>query len=423
MKPSLKEVQAPGHPDPGSQAREYREIQAQMKRRGLWLTMPEPLESQYCRSHDAMAAAAFASTISWALGLYLLLGAVVLLLLGTENLGIWPISYSIFLLFILAGWLMSFTRIVHRHYQVSVAALTACAVFFAVLHPSLLDHPHLRALVHQGTVFVVVLVYLGFYLRFRYAAMAGTLAGLMAYPVMVLFELPVDWQMSAATFLGGGGLGALLRFRDEHRNRKFFLQARLLEVDNERIQQLADELERLSFLDGLTGLANRRYFDRMFEKAWKTAQRELHPISLVMLDVDHFKRYNDHYGHQQGDHCLREIARSISFITARPQDLSARWGGEEFILLFPRTESMAARHLAGRILEKVRSLNLPHEVSDCSDSVTVSAGVATVIPSPDLRMEDLLEAADRALYSAKNNGRNRWVSAEDVRQEYRRTAF
>lgn len=398
----------------GAQAREYRLIESLLRKRGLWLHFPQPLERQFCQQHDAMAVATFNSTVSWALGLYVFLGVAVLLAVDSDNLGFWPASYSVFLFFIVASWLMSFSEKACQHYQLSMSILSGCCVFFAVLHPSLIDADQVRTLIHQGTVFVVVLVYLGINLRFRYALLAGTGAGMLAYPVLVLTELPVQWDMSLPTFFGSGLLGALLRYRDEHRNRKIFLQSRLLELDNERIQQLADELERLSFLDGLTGLANRRYFDSSFDKAWRTAIRDLTPLSLVMLDVDFFKRFNDHYGHQKGDQCLKEIARAISFVTARPQDLAARYGGEEFVLLFPRTDNLAARHLTTRILEKVRAMEMPHAVSDCADIVTVSAGIATVIPSPDLHKEVLLQAADQALYKAKNMGRDRWYSAEGL---------
>ncbi|MDF1782396.1 MAG: GGDEF domain-containing protein [Alcanivoracaceae bacterium] len=414
MKPSLREESVPRTLESGSQAREYRLIESQLRRRGLWLALPEPLETQFCTSHDAMASAAYSSTIIWALGLFLMVGASVLFTVNTDQLGIWPATYSVFLIFILGGWLLSFSEQVRAQYQKYITALAGLCVFYAVLHPSLLTEGPLRTLIHQGTVFVVLLVYLGINLRFKFALLAGTVSGMLAYPVMWLFDLPMNWDMSIATFLGGSGLGALLRYRDERRTRKLFLQSRLLELDNERIQQLADELERLSFLDGLTGLANRRYFDRMFEKAWRTGIREMHPLSLVMLDVDFFKRYNDHYGHQNGDQCLQEIARAISFVTARPQDLAARYGGEEFVLLFPHTDNLAARHLTSRILEKVRAMEMAHAVSDCADYVTVSAGIATVMPSPDLGMDALLSAADRALYRAKEQGRDRWVSSETL---------
>lgn len=398
----------------GTQAREYRLIEAQLRRRGVRLRFPATLEQQYCQQHDSMAVATFSNTVSWALALYIFLGVAVLLAVDSGQLDYWPASYSVFLFFIVTSWLMSFNEWACQRYQAVMSVIAGCCVFFAVLHPSLIETSEVRTLIHQGTVFVVVLVYLGINLRFKYAVAAGTGAGVLAYPVLLLAGLPVQWDLSLPTFLGSGLLGALLRYRDERRSRKIFLQSRLLELDNERIQQLADELERLSFLDGLTGLANRRYFDSNFDKAWRSGMRDLTPLSLVMLDVDFFKRFNDHYGHQQGDQCLKEIARAISFVTARPQDLAARYGGEEFVLLFPRTDNLAARHLTTRILEKVRALEMPHAVSDAASIVTVSAGIATVIPSPDLDKEALLQAADQALYKAKSQGRDRWFSAEGL---------
>lgn len=414
MKPSLHDKQFNALLEAGDPSSEYREIETRLERRGLWLSLPEPLESRYCHAHDMAAAKALAVSLNWALGLYLILGVALLLSQSSPQADGWYLSYAFFLALILAGRVLSRSPLIFRHYQPVTCALASAATFFAVLQPSLVEDAEMRSLAHQGTAFVVVLVYLGLHLRFWYAVVAGTLAGTLAFALIALLDLHGEWRFSVATLYGAGALAALLRFRGEQRDRKAFLQARLLEVDNDRIQQLADELERLSFLDGLTGLANRRYFDRMFDKAWRNGMRDMHPVSLIMLDVDFFKRYNDHYGHQQGDHCLKEVARAISLVTARPMDLAARWGGEEFMLLFPRTDNLAARHLADRLLQKVHAMQMPHEISDCSEYVSVSAGIATVIPSPALSREDLLAAADRALYQAKHQGRNRWVSVDDL---------
>src|SRR5690606_11358927 len=122
----------------------------------------------------------------------------------------------------------------------------------------------------------------------------------------------------------------VLRYRDERHLRREHLHARLLVLDNERIQALANQLERLSFLDGLTGLANRRYFDSSLDKAWRSCQRDNLPLTVIMLDVDFFKPYNDFYGHQRGDQVLRDLAQTISAQAVRPQDMVARYGGEEF---------------------------------------------------------------------------------------------
>lgn len=144
------------------------------------------------------------------------------------------------------------------------------------------------------------------------------------------------------------------------------------------------------------------------EKHWRSCLRDSRPLTLVMLDVDFFKNYNDHYGHQEGDHCLRVVAQTLSRQAARPQDLAARYGGEEFALVFPDADSKAAEQLVTRILEAVRELRLPHAVSEAADVVTLSAGVATMVPTVHATVEDLVEAADRALYEAKKAGRNCW---------------
>lgn len=414
MTPTEQDSVPASTPGDAANAREYRLIQAQLRRRGVALSLPATLESAYCRYHDQQAVTSLRSAIGWAFVLYLVLGGAVLVVMRPDEMNIWPLTNLVFLVLIAIAWLISRQRWLERYYQQGIGVLAASAIFYAVLHPALIAEHTMQSLVHQGTVYAVVLIYLGLNLRFRYALVAGTLVGLLAYPLIYVLQLPLDWHTSIVTYIGAGVLGALLCYRDEKRKRTMFLQARLLELDNERIHQLADELERLSFLDGLTGLANRRYFDRTFDRAWRSGMREQKPLSLIMLDVDFFKRYNDHYGHQQGDFCLQEIARSLSFVSARPTDLAARYGGEEFVLLFPQTDNLAARHLAERIINKVRDLQMPHETSDCASVVTVSAGIATVIPGPDVDREALMQAADQALYSAKAQGRNRWVSAEKL---------
>jgi diguanylate cyclase (GGDEF)-like protein len=175
---------------------------------------------------------------------------------------------------------------------------------------------------------------------------------------------------------------------------------------------MANQLERLSFLDGLTGLANRRYFDNSLDKAWRSCQRENAPLTVIMLDVDFFKPYNDFYGHQQGDQALRDLANVIADQAVRPQDLVARYGGEEFVVLLPWVDEVAAGQLAERILQAVREQKLPHEKSSCANYLTVSAGVATCVPTLQAHPASLVASADAALYQAKRDGRDRWCRAE-----------
>lgn len=165
-------------------------------------------------------------------------------------------------------------------------------------------------------------------------------------------------------------------------------------------------LEHLAASDGLTGVANRRSFDEKLAYEWRRERRDAQYLSLLMIDVDHFKRYNDTYGHQQGDECLRQVAEVMTDVVFRPADLVARYGGEEFGIILPATDIEGANVVALRIQEKLAELNIIHAASSMG-RVTLSIGVATTAPAEGESYESLLLAADEALYRAKHSGRNR----------------
>ncbi|MCW6037112.1 diguanylate cyclase [Spirulina subsalsa FACHB-351] len=172
------------------------------------------------------------------------------------------------------------------------------------------------------------------------------------------------------------------------------------------LAQANQHLYQLATLDGLTQIANRRQFDETLQQEWKRMARERLPLSLIMIDVDEFKRYNDYYGHLMGDDCLQKIAQGIQQVLKRSGDLVARYGGEEFAVLLPHTDTTGALRLAHLIQEAVRGLQLTHATSPVQSHVTVSLGLATVIPHPEQAATDLIEQADQALFQAKRNGRN-----------------
>ncbi|RTL55895.1 MAG: diguanylate cyclase [Rhodocyclaceae bacterium] len=167
-----------------------------------------------------------------------------------------------------------------------------------------------------------------------------------------------------------------------------------------------DTLQRLASKDFLTSLGNRHTFDEALRFEWRRAQRQQTPISLLMLDADHFKGFNDTYGHVQGDDCLRAIAAVIAENACRAGDLAARYGGEEFTLLLPITDTKGAEAVAERIRAQVQSLAIPHQENP-PGCVTISVGCATLIPTADGNAEELVHLADTALYKAKHGGRNR----------------
>ncbi|MCI3944290.1 diguanylate cyclase response regulator [Pseudomonas syringae] len=174
-------------------------------------------------------------------------------------------------------------------------------------------------------------------------------------------------------------------------------------------QQLLDTnlvLQRLMNSDGLTGLSNRRHFDEYLELEWRRAVRDQSQLSLLMIDVDYFKAYNDNFGHLEGDEALRQVAKAIRNSCSRPSDLPARYGGEEFAMVLPNTSPGGARLLAEKLRQSVAGMNIPHIAPTPGSSLTVSIGVATVTPQLEMSSRQLILDADKGLYVAKNNGRN-----------------
>ncbi|MBE9158392.1 diguanylate cyclase [Nodosilinea sp. LEGE 06152] len=174
----------------------------------------------------------------------------------------------------------------------------------------------------------------------------------------------------------------------------------------QQLQAANDELRRLAHLDGLTQIANRREFDRYLAQEWQRLQREQGSLALVLADVDHFKGYNDTYGHLAGDDCLRSIARLLAQVTKRPADLAARYGGEEFALVLPNTTAAGAISLTAEAQTYLTRLAIPNAASPLYGQVTVSFGIAVLTPAPALSTELLIQRADQALYAAKESGRN-----------------
>jgi len=178
------------------------------------------------------------------------------------------------------------------------------------------------------------------------------------------------------------------------------------------LREQAMALRSQTLLDDLTGVANRRHFDIAIDREARRARRMGTPLSLMMLDIDYFKAYNDHYGHQQGDACLEAVASALSTMQQRPADLFARYGGEEFAVILPDTPGDAAVTMANAMCRKVRDLRIPHQASRSDEHiVTISIGVASTDAGHPGEVYDLINAADRALYQAKASGRNRVESA------------
>jgi diguanylate cyclase (GGDEF)-like protein/PAS domain S-box-containing protein len=175
------------------------------------------------------------------------------------------------------------------------------------------------------------------------------------------------------------------------------------------LTQANQKLKRFAYLDGLTQVANRRRFEQFIHHEWRRLMREHSPLALIMADIDHFKAYNDIYGHQSGDECLRRVAGTLRSVVQRPADMVARYGGEEFVVVLPNTDLEGAETVAQKIRTMIQSQKIPHQGSTVSQFVTMSLGVAVMLPHPLKSPDNLIEAADMALYQAKEQGRDRIV--------------
>lgn len=186
----------------------------------------------------------------------------------------------------------------------------------------------------------------------------------------------------------------------------FLLRARVKTHVDLKIK--SDFLRRLATLDGLTGIPNRRRMDEFLRQEWRRGVRQSADyLSLMLIDVDYFKKFNDRYGHQAGDNCLQQIATTLANTLERGADLVARYGGEEFVCILPETPLQGAIHTAERIQHNIAALQIPHQISDVNDFVTLSIGLVATIPQKGVEPETLLAAADEQLYKAKHQGRNR----------------
>ncbi len=237
-------------------------------------------------------------------------------------------------------------------------------------------------------------------------------------PIIFLSAVGKDAEVERAILAGGDDylqkpvseilLGAKLRAMQ----RIIQMRTSLL-VLTRKLDTVNQELKRLSDHDGLTGIANRRLFDETLGREWRRARRSSSGIALILCDVDFFKKFNDRYGHQAGDDCLRQVATAIAAQFDRPADVAARYGGEEFVVIMPETTVDGALYVAEKIRQGIHALAIPHADS-LHARVTLSIGIAAAVPGVDNPADDLLLAADRALYRAKSEGRDRVCRADSL---------
>ena len=373
-----------------------------------WLRFPRRLEAEYREFQCQEAVEGFRVNAFYILLLYILLITGIYALAPEAVRGRWLATYIWVGVIVLAAGGMAQIRALDRYFPLYAGIGSFLAVALSMAIPGFLDGTVAIQLAHVSVIYALVIVYAMVGLRFPVAMLACWGGGLVGWLVAEAVGQGVDWQMAHRTYTGVSLLGMFLCYTSEVRERLLFFNQRQLLRQQQRTQALAQRLHRLSREDSLTALANRRFFDEALDREWRRCQRDGQPLTVMLVDVDYFKDYNDHYGHLKGDQCLQLLAGELRRYSRRGGDLVARFGGEEFVMLYPGSDESEAEQLASRLCRSVRSLAIPHALNPQAGEVTVSVGVAVMTPGKGGTAEQLLDAADRALYQAKQGGRDNW---------------
>lgn len=309
---------------------------------------------------------------------------------------------------ILSAWVLSFVPRLNPYFDAYTCLGSMCAVAITFIIITMIGNYHNDALLHAAMMYAVVIIYAFVGMRFYTVVVAGWCGGLIGYIITKAFDFQIDWTFLNRTYTYSSFLGMAIAYVIDRQHRENFLQNCIIELHQNEMQKQSEQLKKMTEHDPLTGLANRRQLSEALEQQWRYALRHQQPLSIMMIDIDFFKNYNDHLGHQAGDICLTQIAEVLSQITNRSGELAARYGGEEFLLLFPMLTEAEIEPLAADLLRRIQSLELPHPASHISKFVTISIGAATIIPSESDQIQKFILAAVQALYLAKGSGRNQY---------------
>lgn len=385
--------------------------------RGLnFVWFPKQLETIYRFQYQNGAAYEFRYRAPIILILYLFLSFGIYQVLPTEQVLSWLSYYSWVGIIVLIAWILSFIKKLNQwfDYYVGIGSSAAVAITFILIN--VLENGQDNVLFHAAMMYAIVIIYGAVGMRFYTAIIAGWVGGLIGILVSTYLNGDIDWTFLNRTYTFSSFLGMTLAYATDLQHRENYLQNCMIELNRIELMQQAQQLSLLSQQDALTGLANRRYLDETLDNEWRRALRHETPLTIMMVDIDFFKPYNDSLGHLKGDQCLKDIATAISSIAARSGDLVARYGGEEFLLLFPMTNAQQAKIQAERLMNAIKKIAIVHPCSSVSPYVTISVGVATTIPRLNDSISAFVSRADHALYQAKTNGRNQYQIALNEEQ-------
>lgn len=371
----------------------------------LRLGFPQPLESEF--------QASYAERYHFHIQMAGMLGLVALVISAPWDYlvaaDIAPLTWEVRIIasIILMLSLAYSTSTTALRHQQSLIVANACISYLTLL---LISEHHHHPYTHYyaiGSILVLEATFVISRLQFYSGLIcAGIMLGALTLHLFVWMHADTE-LITIQYFVFGLAISFALPgcYLMEHSLRQNYLQARMLGREQQSLEETHLQLQALTMTDGLTHIANRRCFDNALSQEWSRQLRSESPLSVLMIDVDYFKQFNDRYGHQGGDDCLRQIATTLSSHARRPGDIAARYGGEEFTLILPLSRQEDAESIAQQICQSIATLQIPHEGSPLG-LVTVSIGVATMIPLGQIGPEQLLMRADEALYQAKHAGRN-----------------
>lgn len=375
--------------------------------RGWRLRFPDPLEGEFQddynqRYHGHMI-------ISGLLGVLAILGCGIIdpFWMPEQSSELWQIRLATAIP-VLVILMFSKSKLAMDHMQ-PIVAFCACLFVACVVGLSLKSIEPFNYFYAGSITMVMLVVFVLTRLQFVWGCIsAAVMLAIVNVGYVVIGHADLK-MITAVNFVAfSSALFSLIgTFLVERGLRQNYLQSRLLAFENHDLGEANLRLQYLTAIDGLTQIANRRSLDMSLTTEWQRAMRKQEPLGVVMIDVDHFKLFNDTYGHQAGDECLRDVAGTLKDFARRPGDLAARYGGEEFVLILTNANPQQAKIVAERVRDRILSLGIPNQRSS-HGNVTASLGVASMIPNPQQPgPEALLLAADQALYRAKKSGRNR----------------
>jgi diguanylate cyclase (GGDEF)-like protein len=364
-----------------------------------WLTFNPELESEFRRTHFDENVLHTRVNLCLAVVITIAFSIMESVVLGPELNRIPSMIHMLVIVpTLLIGLASSFSPQRHRIYP-PLAMVASTVLGLGVAAIQIIATLGGMSILFPCMMLTIVFIYFMGGLIFYHAVAANMIVLLLYFAVGSELALPGhEFAYDALAMVAANLFGASVVYMHEKTSRMRFLEACLL--------------RELVARDGLTGIQNRRMFDQHIQRAWQQAVREEERVAVLLVDIDCFKDYNDRYGHQAGDECLRAVAVSLSQCARRPMDFVARYGGEEFAVVLYQASREYVAEVLTRIQRSIAELNIPHEASRVASRLTVSIGAAFILPSSNRTHEGLIQLADEALYSAKEQGRNRVVVME-----------